>query len=88
MKILLVSLFLPEIRGTTAGGRFMGELLKELSKVHEIYLATRVEEIQMEKVEDIKRYCKKIYLFPYPEIQKRNWLTLMRIIVSYLSFQL
>ena len=64
----------------------MGELLKELSKVHEIYLATRVEEIQMEKVEDIKRYCKKIYLFPYPEIQKRNWLTLMRIIVSYLSF--
>ena len=28
------------------------------------YLATRVEEIQMEKVEDIKRYCKKIYLFP------------------------
>lgn len=86
MKILLVSLFLPEIRGTTAGGRFMGELLKELSKVHEIYLATRVEEIQMEKVEDIKRYCKKIYLFPYPEIQKRNWLTLMRIIVSYLSF--
>lgn len=86
MKILLVSLFLPEIRGTTAGTRLVGEMVRDLSKSHEIHLATRVEEIQTDKVEDIKGYCKKVYLFPYPSIQKRSWLTLMRIIVSYLSF--
>lgn len=86
MKILLVSLFLPEIRGTTAGTKLVGEMLRDLSKSHEIHLATRVEEAQTGKVEDIKGYCKKVYLFPYPSIQKRNCLTLMRIIVSYLSF--
>lgn len=86
MKILLVSLFLPEIRGTTAGTRFVGEMLRDISKSHEIHLATRVEEVQTDKVEDIRGYCKKVYLFPYPSIQKRSWLTLMRIIVSYLSF--
>jgi glycosyltransferase involved in cell wall biosynthesis len=86
MKILLASLFLPEIRGTTAGTRFVGEMLRDLSRSHEIHLATRVEEVQTDRVEDIRGYCKKVYLFPYPSIKKRNWLTLIRIIVSYLSF--
>jgi glycosyltransferase involved in cell wall biosynthesis len=86
MKILLVSLFLPEIRGTTAGTRLVGEMLRDLSRVHEIHLATRVDEAQIDKVEDIRGFCKKVYLFPYPSIQKRSWLTLIRLMASYLSF--
>ena len=44
MKILFVSLFLPQQKAYHAGGRYVNELVRRLSDKHEIHLATRLEE--------------------------------------------
>ena len=44
MKILIASLFLPEEKAYHAGGRFVFEIIRALSRrQHEIHLATRFE---------------------------------------------
>lgn len=86
VKILFVSLFLPEIQGTSAGTRTAGELLKILSEKYEVYLATRVEDSHIHKVKEIRHFCNEIYLFPYPAVMKRNWFELLKLIISYVVF--
>lgn len=86
MKILLASLFLPRFHATNAGSRTVAEILKELSKSHEIYLATRVEETELDDISEIRQYCKDIYIFQYKQTTHRNLFTLLRIMASYLRF--
>jgi len=88
MRILIGSLFLPKFCATNAGSRTVAEVIKELSKSHEIYLATRVEKIELGGINEVGRYCKKMYLFPYGKILNRNLIAKLRIIISYLSFSL
>lgn len=86
MKVLVASLFLPKFHATNAGSRTVAEILKELSKSHEVYLATRVEETELDDISEIRQYCKDIYIFPYKQITHRNFFTLLRIMASYLRF--
>lgn len=86
MKIFIATLFLPKLRATHAGSRIAAETLRQLSRSHEIYLATRVEENELDDVDEIRRFCKNVYLFPYRKIEDRNPFTVLRIITSYLCF--
>ncbi len=47
MKILFVSLFLPQEKAYHAGGRYVFEMIRGLSQRHEIHLVTRLEESEL-----------------------------------------
>ncbi|KAF0146405.1 MAG: group 1 glycosyl transferase [Nitrospirae bacterium] len=79
---------MPKLNATHAGSRGVTQVIKELSREHEIYLVTRAEEIELDDVEEIRKYCKEIYLFPYKRIRNRNLLTILRIILSFLQYGL
>ena len=60
MKILFVSLFLPQQKATHAGGRYVFELIKELSRRHEIHLITRVDKKESIGLEELRPFCSAI----------------------------
>ena len=86
MKILIATLFLPKLHATHAGSRIAAETIRQLSRSHDIYLATRVEESELDDMDEIARFCRDVYPFPYRKIAERSPLTLLRIIASYLRF--
>ena len=86
LKILLISLFLPQHRASHAGGRFVFELIRELSRHHEIYLATRVDEQDMPGLDELATYCRKIYSYRYRTYGKRGLFMNMRLVCNYLGF--
>jgi len=69
MKILLVSSFLPY--PIFSGGHVrLFNLLKQLSKQHEITLVCEKRKYQTEKdIEEVKKYCKEIYVVD----RKKQW---------------
>jgi polysaccharide biosynthesis protein PslH len=86
VKILVASLFFPQFTATHAGGRFVAELVRELSKRHEVHLASRIEETELDGVEELRPYCKELSLFPYKKVARRGLLTSVRLMASYLRF--
>ena len=86
MKILFVSLFLPQEKAYHAGGRYVSELLRRLSAHHEIHLATRLEEGELPFLSDLSPYCTRIHPFNYPRIAKRGVIGSLRLIANYLAF--
>jgi len=86
VKILVASLFFPQLRATHAGGRFVAELVRELSKKHEVHLASRIEETELSGSEELRPYCKSISLFPYKKVARRGLMTSVRLLVSYYRF--
>ena len=86
MKILIASLFFPRFTATHAGGRFVAELIRELSKTHEVHLAARAEETELDGVEEMRPYCKGLFVFPYKKITRRGLTTSVKIMASYLRF--
>ena len=86
MKILFVSLFLPQEKAYHAGGRYVSELLRRLSAHHEIHLATRLEEGEFPFLSDLAPYCSCIHPFSYPRIGKRGVIGSLRLIANYLAF--
>ena len=88
MKILIVSLFLPMKKSYHAGGRFVYEMLKELSGRHEIYLATRLEKKELPYLEDLKPFCREIYPYIYKSVDKKGLLDITKLILNYLGFSL
>lgn len=88
MKILIVSLFLPELHAKHAGGRYVFELIRRLSRDNEIHLATRYEEDEGPLLEKLRPFCRSIHPFPYPSIpaEKRGVLDKFRLMVNYLKF--
>lgn len=86
MKIFIASLFLPKLHATHAGSRLVFASIKALSRSHDIYLATRVEESERKDIEEIRKYCREMYLFPYGDTRSRGPLTILKIIASYLHF--
>lgn len=88
MKILIVSLFLPMQKAKHAGGRYVFELIRNLSQRHDVYLATRLEEREVSELEHLKPFCSGIYSRTYPSKEKRNIFDLIRLIINYISFSL
>jgi len=86
MKILIVSLFLPQEKAYHAGGRYVFELLSRLSLHHEIHLATRHEEGEVAHLGELSPYCARIHPFSYPQIVKRDLAGTARLIANYLNF--
>jgi len=86
MKILIVSLFLPQRRAGHAGGRFVFEAVKELSRKHDIYLATRVEEKQHADLDELKPFCKEIYPYFYRDAGEKSVFDIFRLLGNYLGF--
>ena len=86
MKILFVSLFLPQEKAYHAGGRYVFELLRRLSLVHEVHLVTRFEEGELASLADLEPYCTRIHPFSYPQIAKRGPAGLLRLAANYLAF--
>lgn len=86
MKLLIVSLFFPHPQAPHAGGRFVYELLRHLSKSHEIDLATRYEESEAPLLSHLRLYCKSIHPYPYRTAAKRGLLDKLGLICNYLGF--
>lgn len=86
MKILFVSLFLPQKKAYHAGGRYVAELLHRLALSHEIHLATRLEEGEEEGLAELAPCCARIHPFPYPRIARRGLAGSLRLLANYLAF--
>ena len=86
MKILFVSLFLPQEKAYHAGGRYVWELLRRLSPHHEIHLATRLEEGELDGLSELAPYCARIHPFSYPQVVKRDLAGTLRLVANYLAF--
>jgi glycosyltransferase involved in cell wall biosynthesis len=86
VKILVASLFFPQFAATHAGGRFVAELVRELSKNHEVHLASRIEDTELESVKEIRPFCKELHVFPYKKVTRRGLTASARLMASYLRF--
>ncbi|MGC2064149.1 MAG: glycosyltransferase family 4 protein [Thermodesulfovibrionales bacterium] len=86
MKILFVSLFLPQEKAYHAGGRYVFEVIKNLSKKHDIYLATRLEEGEFPCLESLRPFCKEIYPYPYRTKSRRGFFDIAGLAFNYLGF--
>lgn len=86
MKIFLISLFLPQQKASHAGGRYVFEMIKELSLRHEIHLATRVDEQELPGLAELKPFCRAIHPYPYKTSAKRGLFTTLRLLINYLGF--
>jgi len=86
MKILFVSLFLPQEKAYHAGGRYVFELLRSLSRHHEIHLATRLEAGEEPCLAGLAPLCAAIHPFRYPGVPRRNLSGSLRLIANYLAF--
>ncbi|MBU5614566.1 glycosyltransferase family 4 protein [Geomonas azotofigens] len=88
MKILFVSLFLPQQKAYHAGGRYVNELVRRLSRQHEIHLATRLEQGEEPLLAELAPYCAAIHPFSYPRLPKRGMLASLRLAANYLAFSI
>jgi glycosyltransferase involved in cell wall biosynthesis len=86
MKILLISLFLPQKKASHAGGRFVFEMAKELSLRHEVHLATRVEEQELAGLDELKPFCREIYPYVYKTSPRRGLFETLSLVINYLGF--
>jgi hypothetical protein len=86
MKILFVSLFLPQEKAYHAGGRYVYEVIKNLSGKHEIHLATRLEEGEFPLLETLRPVCKEIYPYPYRTKSERGLFDIIRLALNYMGF--
>lgn len=86
MKILFVSLYLPQEKAYHAGGRYVFEMLRHLSRCHEIHLVTRLEEGEASGLEELRPLCREIYPYTYCTKAKRSLLDKLRLMLNYLGF--
>lgn len=86
MKILFVSLFLPQKKANHAGGRYVFELLSNLAQRHEVHLATRLEEDEFQMLDTLRPFCKEIYPYSYRTVPKRGLLDNLQLIFNYIGF--
>ncbi len=86
MKILFVTLFLPQEKAYHAGSRYVFEVIRNLSKKHEIHLTTRLEEKELPLLESLRPFCKEIHPYPYASKEKRNLFDSLALILNYIGF--
>lgn len=85
LKILIVTPFLPYKDAPHAGGVSVFESVRRLSGDHEVHLLSRFEPYEKQHIEDVKRYCKEVYLYPFKTPINRNPIP---IILSYITLGL
>ena len=86
MKILLISLFMPNPKASHAGGRYVYELLRHLSQKHEVDLATRYESADERFLDDLQPLCRAIYPYSYRTVARRSMVDNLSLIANYLAF--
>ncbi len=87
MKILVISLFLPQEKSPHAGGRYVFEILRELSRRHAITLATRAEESERAAIERLRPYCSEIIPYFYRKAPaRRDFRYNIGLVRNYLGF--
>jgi hypothetical protein len=86
VKILFVSLFLPQRKARHAGGRYVFEILSRLSARHEIHLATRLEEAELPLLDSLRPFCAAVHPYPYRDVARRGLLDNVRLVGNYLGF--
>ncbi len=86
MKILFVSLFLPLEKSYHAGGRYVFEVIKNLSERHDINLVTRCEEAELPVIESLRPYCREVYPYTYRTKAKRGVTDNLRLVLNYIGF--
>lgn len=86
MKILLVSLFMPHPRAPHAGGRYVYEILRHLSARHEVHLATRHEEGELQLLDDLRPLCGEIFPYSYRTVARRTLMDKLSLVLNYLRF--
>ena len=84
MKLLIVSPFFPYSKVPHAGGKFTFEIIKELSKKHDIHLLSRIEPEQVCHKHEMEAFCSKIDLYSFKTPDEIGVLTIFKIIISYL----
>jgi len=77
---------LPQEKAYHAGGRYVFEVIRNLSKQHEISLATRLQEEELSDLESLRPFCKEIYPYTYRTEGKRGLFDTIRLILNYLGF--
>ncbi len=86
MKILFVSLFLPLEKSYHAGGRYIFEVIRNLSKKHDICLATRCEEGELPLIEKLRPFCREIYPYTYRTGTRRGAIDMVGLVLNYAGF--
>lgn len=86
LKILFVSLFFPYKECGHAGGKHVYEIIRRLSKNHDIYLAARLENADAPRLRELRSFCREIYPYTYSNASKRGLFGNLKIIISYFSF--
>ncbi len=86
MKILFVSLFLPQEKAYHAGGRYVFEIIRGLSQRHEIHLVTRLEKNELPLLGSLRPFCKAIHPYTYSTQGRKNLLSLAALALNYLGF--
>lgn len=86
MKILFVSLFFPQQKASHAGGRYVYEVIKELSSRHEITLVTRIDEAELSETASIEPYCRNLYPYTYRTKAERGMWDMFSLMLNYIGF--
>lgn len=83
MKVLIITPFFPHAAVHHAGGKCVYEIIKELSRRHDIYLFSRIEPHELIFVNEMKAFCKDIKLYTFKTPHKSNPLRTFLVIASY-----
>jgi glycosyltransferase involved in cell wall biosynthesis len=86
MKILFISLFLPQEKAYHAGGRYVFEIIRGLSQRHEIHLVTRLEEKELPLLESLRPFCKTIHPYTYRTEGRKSLVSLVALGLNYIGF--
>lgn len=85
MRILIATPRFPYSNATGAGSLIVFQLVKDLSKKHEIYLVSRIDPDELHFVLEMKKYCKKVDTILKYSFQNAIFEKIQRI-KSYISF--
>ena len=69
-----------------AGGRYVFEMLRELSLRHEIHLVTRLEENERPLIESLRPFCKTIHPYTYSTQGRKSLVSLVALGLNYIGF--
>ncbi len=83
MKILLICPHLPGPRTRQAGERLVFELIKHLSRNHEISIVVRVEEDRQHEIGALTQFCRSIHVVPYVRPARLTIFSVPRVVFSY-----
>ncbi|MBI4682552.1 MAG: glycosyltransferase [Nitrospirae bacterium] len=88
MRLLIVTPFFPRAKVHHAGGKFVYELIKALSRRHKVHLLSRIEPGEIKYVSEMEEFCEDIRIFRFGTPDRSNPLRTLFITMSYLRLAL